>query len=168
MQRFQYRLLEDGTYAVTGYEGDEGNVKIPETAGGMKITILTDKIFYGHSEIVSVFIPDTVTDLGEFLFDGCLSLKSLMLPKELKNLWGHTFVRTGLEEITIPDGVKKIPPFAFKDCRNLKRVVCGKGMERIYSWAFEGCTALTEIICSEGVDISDKAFESLGQLHIVY
>ncbi len=99
-----------------------------------------------------------------------MSQKTLrsQLPKELKNLWGHTFVRTGLEEITIPDGVKKIPPFAFKDCRDLKRVVCGKGMERIYSWAFEGCPALNELICSEGVDISDKAFESLGQLHIVY
>ena len=44
----------------------------------------------------------------------------------------------------LPDGLRIIPPFAFKDCRNLRRVVCGAGLEKIYSWAFGGCDQLRE------------------------
>ena len=61
MQKFYYRRVEDGTYCVTGYEGDEQDVVIPED---LVITMVYDKVFRGHSEIRSIHIPDTVTDLG--------------------------------------------------------------------------------------------------------
>ena len=90
MQEFYYRRVEDGTFCLTGYEGDEADVVIPDDK---VFTILSDKIFRGHTEIRSVRIPDSVTDLGEFLFDGCLNLHSLKLPKELK--------RTGQQEVEL-------------------------------------------------------------------
>ena len=144
MQEFYYRRVEDGTFCLTGYEGDEAEVIIPDD----KIfTILNDKVFRGHDEITSIQIPDSVTDMGEFLFDGCINLRQLKLPEQLKTLWGYTFVI--------------IPPFAFKDCRNLRRVVCGAGLEKIYAWAFGGCDLLTEdgLIHGSTVEISPQAFE---------
>ena len=161
MQEFYYRRVEDGTFCLTGYEGDEADVVIPDDK---VFTILSDKIFCGHTEIRSVRIPDSVTDLGEFLFDGCLNLHSLKLPKELKTLWGYTFVRCGIEEIVLPDQLRIIPPYAFKDCKNLRRVVCGAGLEKIYAWAFEGCDRLTEdnLIHGPSVDISPEAFKRRG------
>ena len=158
MREFYYRRVEDGTFCLTGYEGDEADVVIPDDK---VFTILSDKIFRGHTEIRSVRIPDSVTDLGEFLFDGCLNLHSLKLPNQLKTLWGHTFVRCGIEEIVLPDQLRIIPPYAFKDCKNLRRVVCGAGLEKIYAWAFEGCDRLTEdnLIHGPKVDISPEAFK---------
>ena len=156
MQKFSYRLIEDGSLCVTGYQGDEEEVRVPE---GLFVTVLYDKVFAGHPEIVSLSIPDTVTDMGEFLFEGCTGLRRLKLPSRLRNIWGHTFARCALEEIVLPDRVEVIPPFAFQDCKNLKRVVCGRGMKEISSWAFSGCPG-PELVCSPQVKVSPQAFDT--------
>lgn len=156
MQKFYSRMMEDGSQCITSYHGDEAEVVIPDR----NVTILFDELFAGHGEIISVHIPDTVTDLGEFLFDGCESLHHIDLPANLTSLWGYTFCRSGLEEITLPDQLISIPPFAFKDCKNLKRVVCGKGMRKINGWAFSGCDQLEEVVHGPDVAVSPKAFNT--------
>lgn len=158
MQEFYFRRVDDGTYCITGYVGDEADVVIPDDK---VFTIINDRIFRGHDEIRSIRIPDTVTDMGEFVFDGCVNLRHLELPAQLKTLWGLTFVRCGIEEIVLPDGLRIIPPFAFKDCKNLRKVVCGPRLEKIYAWAFGGCDKLKEegVIHEPGVEISPQAFE---------
>ena len=158
MQEFFYRPNEDGTYCVIGYRGDEADVVIPDTYGGAPVTVLFDNLFKGHPEITFVRIPDTVTDIGEFVFDGCVNLRHIDLPRELINLWGYTFARCGIEEIVLPDKLTSLPPFAFKDCKRLKKVVCGAGMWKIYAWVFGGCDALEEFIPGPGVQISPEAF----------
>ena len=160
MHEFYYRKVDDGTNCLIGYRGDETEVVIPDD---QSVTILSDKIFLGHSEITSVLIPDTVTDIGEFVFDGCENLRELKLPEKLNTLWGYSFVRCGIEEIVLPDQLRIIPPFAFKDCKNLRKVVCGKGLKKIYAWAFGGCDQLREenVIHDPSVDISPRAFERM-------
>ena len=161
MQKFSYKLLEDGTYCVMGYQGDESAVVLPESIGESgRITVLYDKLFEGHSEITSIHIPDTVTDIGEFAFAECENLRHLRLPAQLTNLWGQTFARCGIEEITLPEKVKRIPPFAFKDCKRLKKVVCGPVLKKIDPWAFAGCTQLTELITDPSAEVSPEAFDS--------
>ena len=159
MQKFLFSPIEDHTYSIVGYEGDESDVVIPENYGGIKVTVICDKVFTGHSEIVSVTIPDTVTDMGEFVFEGCYNLKHIKLSSELRYLWGYTFCRCGIEEIVIPDRLRSIPPFAFKDCKHLKRVVCGTDMKKIYSWAFAGCDSLKDVTYNDDVVVSPDAFK---------
>ncbi len=160
MQEFFFKPAGDGTYCVTGYRGDDKDVVIPDSYGSGVITILSDGLFRGHREITSVHIPDTVTNMGEFIFDGCENLRHITLPLSLECLWGYTFARCGIEEITLPDKLVTVPPFAFKDCKSLRKVVCGKGLKKIYSWAFAGCDRLKEVIRSDRVEISERAFES--------
>ena len=110
MQELQYKLIDDGTLCVSSYTGDEALVEVPETVDGIPVTVISDAVFQGHPEVTEVRLPDTVTDLGEFVFDGCENLRSLKLPARLERLWGYTFVRSGLEELELPDGVRSIPP----------------------------------------------------------
>ena len=161
MQEFEFQInYDEQSYTIRKYKGDEANIIVPGTYGGKPVTILFDSIFAGHSEICSITFPDSITDLGEFVFDGCSNLKHIELPKNLKSLWGYTFARSAIEEITIPDGVSIIPPYAFKDCKSLKRVICGSGMRKIKSWAFGGCDLLEEVIYGSDVEVSKDAFES--------
>ena len=157
MQDFYYKQVEDSTFCVVKYRGDEAEVVIPDNRN---VTILFDKLFAGHREITSVHIPDTVTEMGEFLFDGCENLRRIKLPAGLTSLWGYTFCRSGFEEIVLPDGLTTLPPFAFKDCKNLRRVVCGAGMKKIYAWVFGGCDRLEEVVCGPDVDISPEAYKT--------
>ena len=160
MQEFQYKTIDDGTLCVMSYRGDEAEVTILPEYGGVPVTTLGDGLFSGHSEITALHIPDCVTDFGEFLFDGCTGLRQLKLPAGLERLWGYSFVRSSLEEVVLPDRLQSIPPFAFKDCRQLRRVVCGAGMKQIHAWAFGGCDQLTVLDCGPGVKISPQAFAS--------
>jgi len=160
MQDFSYKQIDDGTYCIMGYQGDEAEVEIPERFGRAPVTILFDKLFAGHTEITSVRIPDSVTDMGEFLFDGCENLRHIELPASLTTLWGYTFCRSAIEEIVLPDGLAVLPPFAFKDCKNLKKVVCGTGLKEISAWVFGGCDKLDAVLFGPGVKVSPKAFES--------
>ena len=160
MEEFSFQLnYDEQSYAVRQYYGEAEEVLIPEIFLGKPVTILFDKLFAGHTEIRSISIPDTVTDLGEFVFDGCFRLRELELPSGLRYLWGYTFCRSGLEEIILPDSIKIIPSYAFKDCKRLKRVVCGSGMRKISAWAFGGCENLTELVHGPDVEVSPLAFE---------
>ena len=134
MQEFLFSPTDDGTYSVSGCKGDEANVLIPDSYGSGVITVIGDKLFSGHKEIESVHIPDTVTNMGEFIFDGCENLRHIDLPAQLECLWGYTFFRCGNEEIILPDKLVTIPPFAFKDCKNLRKVVGGKGSKEKIGW----------------------------------
>lgn len=163
MQEFSFQNFGFEAYAVTGYMGDEKHVVIPDRYGNYPVMVVGDNVFKGHPEIESITFPDAVTDLGEFVFDGCTNLRTIKLPSQLTNLWGATFARSGLEEVEFPALVQTIPPYAFKDCKKLKRIICGINMKKIYAWAFDGCDELSEIVHGIGVDISPLAFEKNEQ-----
>lgn len=158
MQEFSYKLLEDYTLCITGYDGDEENVVIPDEISGYPISMLDDGIFKGHTEIASVEVPDSVFFIGAFVFDGCTALRRIKLPAQLGSIFQYTFARCGIEEIALPPRVRTIPPFAFKDCKALRRVECPEGLQKIYAWAFEGCDPSMEIRHSDGCEISADAF----------
>ena len=152
--------MDDGTLCVSVYKGDEAVVEVPAAVDGVPVTVIADGLFQGHSELTELRLPDCVTDLGEFIVDGCENLRQMNLPASLERLWGYTFVRSGLEEITIPDGVRSIPPFCFKDCKNLVRVECGEGMKTINAWAFAGCDQLSSLGIGPTVKVHPQAFAS--------
>ncbi len=156
---FDYKRLDDGTYAVTAYRGKEALVRIPEQHWGEPVTLLGDALFRGHAEIEEVILPDTVRDIGAFVFDGCEKLKRIDLPDSLENMWQYSFARSSFEEIAIPDRVRIIVPYTYKDCKQPRRVSCGTGLTEIYSWAFAGCDSLKELYYGKGVQVSPLAFE---------
>ena len=159
MQNFTFKLIENNTYAAVGYQGDEPDVVIPDTYEGKPVTVLYDGLFRDHPEITSVKIPDAVTDIGSFVFDGCTGLTKLTLPAQLNNLWRSAFLRSSIEELELPENMRSIVSFTFKDCRNLKRFVCNKGLRKVYAWAFAGCDSLTDFVPGDETDVSPKAFE---------
>ena len=158
MQNFYYKMIDNETYAVMSYEGDEAAVVIPDIYNGKPVTLLADNLFAGHSEITSVAIPDSVTDIGGFVFDGCEKLHQVRLPAKLQNLWQYAFVRSSIEEIVLPEQMQSLVPFTFKDCKQLKRVVCNPGLKRIYAWAFSGCDQLEDVVYGSDTEVSDDAF----------
>lgn len=158
MHTFMFKTNDDGqSVTIMSYEGDEAHVVIPGQHCAKPVTVLYDKLFAGHKEIVDILFPETITDLGEFVFEGCIDLRHLNLPLGLKYLWGQTFARCEVEEIFLPDSIISIPPYAFKDCKSLRKVVCGSGLRKIYAGAFSGCLRLTELICGKDVEISADA-----------
>ena len=163
---FYYRLFDDNSFCITSYKGDEKHVVIPNN---LNFSILYDDLFKGHSEIVSVSIPDTVTNIGGFVFDGCINLKEIKLPPKLINLWQYAFTRCGIESITIPGSVPSIVPFTFNQCMNLREVYLNEGTTNICAWAFKDCTSLKNVYLPKSLtEINKKAFEGCEDTTINY
>ncbi|PLX32771.1 MAG: hypothetical protein C0604_04750 [Clostridiales bacterium] len=160
---FYSKMVPDGTYCINGYKGSEKHVVFPKN---IVITILHDDLFKGHAEIESVELPDTVTEIGGFIFDGCTGLKSIKLPQNLRSMWQYEFTRTSIEEIEIPGSVESIIPFTFFQSNKLRKVFLNEGTTKISAWAFKECTALTDVYLPSSLsDISDKAFEDCGEIN---
>lgn len=160
MQKFTFEWVEDDSYCAMSYTGDEAEVEIPASHCDKPVTILYDGLFRGHAEITSVRIPDSVTTLGGFVFEGCENLRRVKLPNRLENMWQYAFARSSVEELVVPGTVRTIVPFTFKDCKRLKKVTCLPGLKEVCSWAFEGCDQLDEFYTAPGVKISPLLFES--------
>ena len=91
----------------------------------------------------SVTIPNGVTTIAAFAFDGCRSLTS----------------------VTIPNGVTSIGESAFTGCSNLTSVTIGNGVHSIEWCAFSGCSSLTSITIPNSVtSISQFAFSGCSSL----
>ncbi|WP_028506139.1 leucine-rich repeat domain-containing protein [Ruminococcus sp. FC2018] len=163
MQDFEFMMTQDECYTVSSYKGDEERVVIPPIFLGKPVTILYDKLFRGHGEIKSVCIPDTVTDIGEFVFDGCENLRQITLPRDLRSIWSYAFTRSSFEELIIPAGVETVAPFTFKQCRELKRVKFLGNVKKIHSYAFCGCDKGIVIEGAEHAVLGEDLFgETLG------
>ncbi|MGB3368320.1 MAG: leucine-rich repeat domain-containing protein [Acidaminobacteraceae bacterium] len=159
---FYYKQLPDDTYCITGYNGSDKHIDIPTN---INITILSDEIFKGHTEIESINIPESVKQIGGFLFDGCTGLKSIKLPLHLKDMWQYAMTRTSFKEIEIPGSVTTIVPFVFNQSKDLKKVLLNEGTQCISGWAFKDCSALRDIYLPESlIDIHEKAFEGCGPI----
>ncbi len=168
MQDFRFRYAVNDTYMAVGYKGDEAHVIVPDTYYGKPVSILYDNLFEGHSEISSVTLPGTLTDIGGFVFDGCASLQEITLPDGISTLWQYAFVRSSLTRIVLPQALKSLYPYTFKDARELETVICPKQLLSISATAFQGCAKLRELHLSRGTSIAPGIFADCPQLEIIY
>ena len=94
-------------------------------------------------------IPNTVTSIGNWAFQGCLDLTSIDIPSSVTSIGQHAFYYcTGLTSITIPDSVTSIDESAFYYCTGLTSITIGSGVTNIGEEAFQACSALTSITCN--------------------
>lgn len=167
MQDFWFKHADNETYMVQKYIGDDASVTVPSSYYGCEVSVLMDDIFKGHTEISEVILPETLRDIGGFVFDGCTSLKTIRLPSSLSALWQYAFVRSSFEELVIPEKVTIIPPFCFQDCHELKKVTFLSGQIRLMSSCFLNCYSLEEVCLPSQIQIHPLAFKNCGNVRIV-
>ena len=115
------------------------------------------------SSLLSITIPQSVTNLGDHVFQGCTSLSSVSLP-DTELVLSSTFMDcSGLEESVIPSKVGLF--YTFENCTSLKYVIFTEGRERIGVAAFRGCSALKDVtIPKDVVSINTYAFSGCSGL----
>ena len=90
-------------------------------------------------------IPDSVTEIGDYAFSSCTSLKEVRIPDSVTEIGCCAFDGcTSLKEVHIPDSVTGIGWFAFSGCTSLKEVHIPDSVTKI--GAFEGCTSVHFIV----------------------
>ena len=129
----QYRI-EEGHIVITSCAVDATKLEIPEEVDGYPVTATDSKAFSGATNLISVTLPDSLTDLGDRTFLNCTSLTSVTLPDGLTEISNNTFNGcTSLKSVRIPDSVQKICTGAFQGCTALADITFPPHIERFQS-----------------------------------
>ncbi|MDD7314980.1 MAG: leucine-rich repeat protein, partial [Bacilli bacterium] len=100
--------------------------------------------------LTKITIPEGITFIGFYAFNGCTNLIEVNLPNSLQEICEGAFSSSGITSINIPGSVNTIWSNAFASCNNLTSVTLNKGITSIMDGAFSGCTNLTSIILPTG------------------
>lgn len=156
---FRYQVAGN-TVAITGYTGSGGDVAIPATLGGRRVTVISDHAFSGKRDLTSISIPDGVTTIGKRAFNDCIGLTGFSLPNSVTKIGERVFrgcVR--LTSINLPNGVTTIGWAAFYGCTGLTSISIPNSVTTIELEAFAGCTGLTSVSLPNSVTtIGREAF----------
>lgn len=130
------------------------------------ITEIGTNAFSECRSLTYLDVPDKITEIGYGTFQGCKSLRQINLPDALKSLGTNAFTFcTSLTSITIPGNLTQWDSSVFTDCIGLTSVVIEDGVTYIGSNAFENCTSLTSIEIPKSVSrVEGDAFSNCTSL----
>ena len=172
----------NNTITITGYTGPGGLLVIPNTLSGLPVasigtnafqsntnltsvtipntvTNIDGHAFYACTHLASITIPDTVTSLGSFVFGYCVSLTNVTIPPAITNLGVEAFYDCyHLPSIVIPPNVTSLGVNSFSYCHNLASITIPASVTNIGLDAFTECASLTNIT----VDPQNPAYSSLA------
>ena len=107
--------LDDGTLEISNYAGNSATYEIPGEIDGKKVVRIGDSAFIDCTELTSVTIPDSVTDIRWRAFYNCVSLKSVTIPKSVIDIDNYAF---GYYYDSDSFGTKKIDGFKINYIKN--------------------------------------------------
>lgn len=109
------------------------------------VTTIGNNAFSGCTYLRSIDISK-VTSIGRYAFEGCSSLTSITLPDEFKFISTGVFQNcSSLSSITLPMQIESIGDGAFAGCTSITAIDIPYAAKQIGESSFEGCTGLTRI-----------------------
>jgi hypothetical protein len=128
-------------------------------ADGVKV--LGEYAFEGCSNLESVVMSKKVEFIGRDAFGWCEALKTVVLPNSIKEMEDDIFFCCeNLESATLPKTIAKIPEGLFKGCSRLRSIAIPSSVVEIGTYAFDCCEQLADIqIPNKVVSIGEGAFD---------
>ena len=136
-------------------------INIPDS-----VTSIGGWAFNGCSGLTSVTIGSGVTTIGQLAFYNCYSLTSVTIPNGVSAINNATFgYCSGMTNVSIPNSVTSIGTQAFRYCTSLTGINIPNSVTTIDDNAFQGCTSLTSLSIPNSVTtIDDNAFNGCSGL----
>ena len=136
------------------------------------VSAISSNVFKDNTNITSVSIPETVTQIGESAFNGCTALTAVYFEgtSQCKEIQKYAFYGCSkLSDCAIPTTIQKVREYAFSGSGITN--VSFTNLTILGAHAFENCKWLVSVniadSCSKIVTILDKTFYECKSLESV-
>ena len=176
--KYIYKVFLNGTINLMGFDETAQILEIPETIDGYTVTQIQPEIYvsnplegFGYfgqenDRLTHVILPETLTWLGDSVFENCIALESVYIPDSVYYVGGWCFYGcTSLTSVTIPKSCTRLGDAAFEGCHSLSTVVFHDNINYIGPATFRDCYSLTSITLPDSViEIADFVFANCTKL----
>ena len=105
----------------------------------------------------NTIIPNGITSIGDYAFDGCSGLTSIEIPNSVTSIGECAFADcSGLTSVNIPGGVTSIGVYAFYGCSSLTSIMIPSSVTNIGRGVLVLCSNLAFISVESGNPVYDS------------
>ena len=110
------------------------------------ITEIPGDCFTEFELLTSIVLPEQLTRIGGYAFDGCVSLPAITIPQSVESIGDRAFRScSSLMSIVIPDSVTEMGLSVFEGCTSLSTARLSDNLPVIQWYTFSGCERLSEL-----------------------
>ncbi len=177
-EKFEYSLNEEGTYTITGYDGEDEILEIPAYIDDIAVTELSAHSLYNDISGYKLIIPETIKKIGSNALT-CSNLTEIEVHPDNeyfcdvdgvlfnKDVTILVYYPEDREELyyTVPSTVTEIGGYGFHYGGQLERITLPEGLKTLNTRAFYFVDSLKEINLPDGLEyIGSGAFIGASEL----
>lgn len=151
---------------ITGYNGINTDIIIPDEIKGKKVTKIGDNAFLAFENMTSITFNDNMHEIGKYSFSNCCNLSEIKLSNNITYIDEGAFSNCkSLESFDFNEKLSVIPPRMFNNCVNLDSIFLPNSISEIGENAFNNCENLFQVVLPESLYlIGDEAFANCTSL----
>ena len=101
---------------------------------------------FENMHIESVNIQQGVTNIGRGVFDGCITLKEVIIGESVTRIEDYAFYScTGLEKLVFSEGLESIGEGSFHGCSSIVKIELPSSLKIIKLEGFRDCKKLADV-----------------------
>ena len=139
---FKYRLEDDDTVTILGYDGSNANITIPDEIYGFPVKEISSGAFNNCETLENINVSDNNK--------ACCSVDGVLFNKDKTKLICYPDKKAGAK-YSIPDSVVTIGKCAFAGNKSIESIEIPDSVQEICDRAFLGCTKLKDINIPDSV-----------------
>ncbi|MEI6754419.1 MAG: leucine-rich repeat protein [Paludibacter sp.] len=127
---------------------------------------IQENAFKDLNSLTSIFIPSSVTSIGNFAFSGCSSLNIFRMLNTVTSLGEGAFMNcSALSDVTLSDKLNTINTYTFKGCSSLSACSLPNSITSIGAHAFRECSGIKSMILPTSLTaVYDSAYADCSGL----
>lgn len=140
--RDKFNISMSGEVVIPGFVTD------PDTGELCRVTVLASDLFIDadRTDMASVVVPPTVTDILPYCFAELSTLSKVILPDSIKTLNDGVFAECeNLVDVKLPETLEGIGVGVFRHCHELKKIAIPNSIKEIGQYAFLDCHKLEDV-----------------------
>lgn len=168
-EEFTYKIDGvKGYVTITGYNGNFGDVSIPNEIKGYPVTVIGGSAFKNNNIVQNIVLPNSIQKIGSEAFYGCKNLQNIVLGNRLQDIQANAFAWCeSLDNVVLPNTVTNLGKYAFENCLGLTNIILSDKLSNIEAGTFYGTKNLKNIMLPNSLrEIRGSAFCNSGLKNI--